>query len=225
MQRISIYDMDKTITRKATWTPFLLHAARSRAPWRLVLLPALGVLGVAHLAGLLSRSRLKEHAQRLMIGEAVPGAQMDELADRFADRIVANGLHPTALRQIAGDGAAGRLLVLATASCRYYAEPIAARLGFDAVIATDMLRGPNGEVLARIDGENCYGPAKLRMIAAWLDTHSIAHDEPHIRFYTDHVSDEPTLAWADMPIAVNAHRPLRKMAEERGWLVLNWRER
>ena len=32
MQRLAIYDMDKTITRRATWTPFLASYARRR-PW------------------------------------------------------------------------------------------------------------------------------------------------------------------------------------------------
>ena len=36
---LAIYDMDRTITRHATYTPFLLHCAARRAPWRLLLLP------------------------------------------------------------------------------------------------------------------------------------------------------------------------------------------
>ena len=35
----AIYDMDRTVTRHATYTPFLLHCAMRRAPWRLLLLP------------------------------------------------------------------------------------------------------------------------------------------------------------------------------------------
>ena len=30
MRRLAIYDMDKTITQRATWTPFLIHAALAR---------------------------------------------------------------------------------------------------------------------------------------------------------------------------------------------------
>ena len=37
--QLAIYDMDKTITRKATYTPFLIHAALRLGPWRLLLLP------------------------------------------------------------------------------------------------------------------------------------------------------------------------------------------
>ena len=36
---LAIYDMDRTVTRHATYTPFLLHCAVRRAPWRLLFLP------------------------------------------------------------------------------------------------------------------------------------------------------------------------------------------
>ena len=35
MSDLAIYDMDRTVTRRATYTPFLLHCALRRAPWRL----------------------------------------------------------------------------------------------------------------------------------------------------------------------------------------------
>jgi hypothetical protein len=37
--QLAIYDMDRTITRRATYTPFLVHAALRLAPWRLVFFP------------------------------------------------------------------------------------------------------------------------------------------------------------------------------------------
>ena len=36
MTDLAIYDMDRTVTRRATYTPFLLHCALRRAPWRLL---------------------------------------------------------------------------------------------------------------------------------------------------------------------------------------------
>jgi phosphoserine phosphatase len=45
----------------------------------------------------------------------------------------------------------------------------------------------------------------------------------HVRAYSDHVSDAPLLEWADEPFAVNAHGPLRKLADMRGWPQLDWR--
>ncbi len=50
----------------------------------------------------------------------------------------------------------------------------------------------------------------------------IARDDAHIRFYSDHVSDAPALDWADEAFAVNAHGPLRELARQKGWAVLDW---
>lgn len=213
--------MDKTITYAPTWTSFLVGTAWSRAPWRLALLPLAGLATLGYAAGLIGRARLKEITHRLLLGFAMSETSAEAAAERFADRVTATGVYTGARAQIAADRAAGCTLVLATASYGFYAEAIAERLGFDAVIATDVSR-TDGVIRARIAGENCYGPAKLRMIEAWLAGQGIARRDATIHFYSDHVSDAPSLEWADVGIAVNAHGPLRILAAERGWAVVDW---
>lgn len=220
MQRIAIYDMDKTITRAPTWTAFLRHATRRQ--WRMLLWPAAAAAAIGYGARLLDRAALKQATQRLMLGSRLTQARATALAEGFADRLLADGVLAEALTRIAADRAAGYRLVLATASYGFYVDAIARRLGFDAVIATGSVR--DGETIrARIAGANCYGEAKLAMIRAWLAEQGIARGDVHVRFYSDHVSDAPTLAWADEPFAVNAHGPLRRLAAEQGWPQLDWR--
>src|SRR5688500_8046720 len=69
-QALAIYDMDRTITRRATYTPFLIHAAWRLAPWRLVLLPFVLLSMVVYGLKLIDRARLKEINYRLLIGGA-----------------------------------------------------------------------------------------------------------------------------------------------------------
>jgi len=160
--------------------------------------------------------------QRMMLGKTLTPAQERRAAEAFADRVMRDGVFAAALRQIETDRAAGYRLVMATASYRFYVESIAERLGFDAVIGTESLRDANGHLLAGIDGENCYGPAKLAMIERWMAREGIARHDAHVRFYSDHVSDAPTFAWADEPFAVNAHGPLRLLAKAKGWPMPDW---
>jgi HAD superfamily hydrolase (TIGR01490 family) len=218
-QLLAIYDMDKTITHAPTWTPFLIHSARSGAPWRLALVPVAAFAAMGYVARLMSRGRLM---QRMMLGKSMSPEQERRAATAFADRVTKDGVFAAALRQIEADRAAGYRLVMATASYRFYVEAIAERLGFDAVIGTESLRDANGHLLAGIDGENCYGPAKLAMIEAWMAREGIACADAHVRFYSDHVSDAPTFAWADEPFAVNAHGPLRLLAKAKGWPMPDW---
>ena len=220
---VSIYDMDKTITRRPTFTPFLLHAARTHASWRLILVPFVFVTIFCFAVGLIGRGRLKEVCHRLLLGYRLAPADADALAQSFADATVGNNLLHGAVAQIAADRAAGHRLVLATASYELYARPIAERLGFDDVVATRSRHDHEGAVLARIDGENCYGEGKLRMVEAWLAASGLARDACHVRFYSDHVSDAPVFDWADEAIPVNVHAQLATLAWERGWRVSDWR--
>ncbi len=75
---------------------------------------------------------------------------------------------------------------------------------------------------AAIDGENNYGPAKLRLVERWLEAEGIARADARIRFYSDHVSDAPVLEWADEPFVVNPSGPLRRLAKKSAWPILDW---
>lgn len=222
MTDLAVYDMDRTVTRSATYTPFLLHCALHRAPWRLVFVPL--VLGsmLAYVARLIDRAKLKEINHHLLLGRRIHPRDLRPLVESFADRQVAANIRPGARSAIARDKAEGRRLVLATASYRLYADAIAERLGFDDVIGTGSVIGLDDRVHARILGENCYGPAKLRMIADWVEKSGLRGKHGHVRFYSDHASDEPAFNWSDEPVAVNPHDRLARMAEQRGWAVEDW---
>lgn len=223
--KLAIYDMDRTVTRRPTYGPFLRHAALRLAPWRLLLLPAVLLAALAYLLKLIDRGRLKEMSYRLLIGRAVTPERLEPVVESFAERQAATNVMAGALASIAADKAAGRRLVLATASYRLYAASIARRLGFDDVIATDTRVDERGRVLATIDGRNCYGIAKLDMIEAWLQREGLEREAVHIRFYSDHVSDSPVHRWSDEPVAANPHDRLMRLAEAEGWEVLDWRDR
>lgn len=219
---LAIYDMDKTVTRRPTFTPFLLHAARRLAPWRLALVPAAGLLTLGYALKLIDRAWLKELNYRLLVGSVSP-ERLGPIIDSFADAQIATNILPGARTQIAADRAAGRRLVLATASYRLYAAAIAQRLGFDDVIGTEQGLDARGRIVARIDGANCYGAAKHDMILAWLERERLDRAAVHVRFYSDHVSDAVVHHWADEPFATNADRRLLALARAEGWAVLDWR--
>ena len=220
---LAIYDMDRTLTRRATYTPFLLHASLRLAPWRLILAPFVILAMIAYLLGLVQRGRLKEINYRLLVGGGIAPERLAPVVESFAAAQVRTNILPGALASIAADKAAGRRLVMATASYRLYAAEIARLLGFDDVIATETRLDSRGRVVARIEGDNVYGDAKLAAIQAWLEGEGMARDAVHIRFYSDHVSDACVHHWSDEPVAANAHDRLVRLAETEGWEVAEWR--
>jgi HAD superfamily hydrolase (TIGR01490 family) len=222
MSDLAVYDLDRTITRRPTYTLFLIHCALRRQQWRLVFVPLVLLAMLAYGAGLFDRSRLKEICQALLIGHKVHARALRPLAESFADATVANNIRPGARKAIGRDRKEGRRLVLATASYRLYADAIAERLGFDDVIATGSVIGLDERVHARIEGRNCYGEEKMRMISKWVEKSGLLGKHGHVRFYSDHASDEPAFLWSDEPVAVNPHDRLARMAAERGWSVEDW---
>ena len=222
MTDLAIYDLDRTITRRPTYTLFLIHCALRRQRWRLLFVPAVVIAMLAYAAGLFDRGRLKEICQSRLIGRHIHAADLRPLAESFADATISGNVRPGARRAIERDRKQGRRLVLATASYRLYADAIAERLGFDDVIATGSVIGLDERVHARIEGDNCYGPAKLRMIAEWVERSGLTGTHGHVRFYSDHASDAPVFDWSDEPVAVNPHARLARLAAERGWAVEDW---
>lgn len=222
MSDLAIYDLDRTVTRRATYTPFLIYCAIRRAPWRLLLLPFVALSILAYLVKAIDRGRLKEINHQLLLGGSIHPKQLKPLVDSFADTTVSRNLRPGSVQAIARDRQEGRRLVLATASYRLYADAIADRLGFDDVIGTGSVIGLDERVRSRIDGENAYGEAKLRMIAAWVEKSGLLGKHGHVRFYSDHASDAPTFEWADEPVAVNPHPRLARLAIRRGWAIEDW---
>jgi HAD superfamily hydrolase (TIGR01490 family) len=216
-QQIALFDLDGTITRRDTYLAYLLGflVRNPGALLRAVGLPAALAL---YFTGFRDNSWLKKTFLRAVLG----GRELRALqawTEEFLDRLVRRELRPGALAAIAAHRAAGDQLVLVTASLDFYAEPLAHRLGFDAVLCTRTVVDERGRLTGELAGENCYGPTKLARVRALLDGGAIA---PPITFYTDHQSDLLLLRFVHRPVAVNPTRRLRRLAAQSGIRVEDW---
>ena len=221
VHQLSIFDMDKTITRAATFGPFLVYAVPRYRPWRAVFAPLVLLTSLGFALKLMGRARLKEVSLRLMMGRHVRTDRLTKISRGFAGLTLAKNSLAEALARIEKERAEGRRVVLATASYSFYVREIANLLGIADVIATRPTQAGDA-LMSKIDGENCYGAAKLRMVKGWMAKKGVAREDAHIRFFSDHVSDAPCLDWADEAFATNAHGPLRTLAAKRGWTILDW---
>lgn len=219
--RLAIYDMDRTITRYPTYTPFMLAWAARHRPWRLLTAPLVVACLLAYVGKWISRGRLKTLMLALLVGRP-SAAQLQPAIDRFVDRLFDNGVYAGALAQIAADKAAGARVILATASYDFYVDDIAARLGVSEIVATRSVWDAQQRILPAINGENCYGPAKLAMVLDYLAAEGLDRAACHVTFYSDHHSDQPVFDWADVAVATNPNSRLRALAQSRGWRIIDW---
>ena len=220
--RVAIYDLDRTVLRKPTFTLFLLWAAWREAPWRLLLLPALAALMIGYALRLYGRDRFKPAAIRLMLGPSIAQERAERLAARFAAWRVPHDVPPGAAACIARDRAEGFRLLMATAAPEFYARAIADALGFDAVVASRHRRDAADNWLPALDGTNCYGAEKARRVAEWLAANG--YEDAHIRAYSDHVSDAPTFALAREAWLVGRGDKFVRLAAKHGWQVADFED-
>lgn len=216
MQNIAIYDLDRTITRIGTFTPFLWFAAK-RNPWRIALLPVYLLALPAYPLKLLDRTALKTWGVFLMLGPRPDKARVAALVRDYAAHVLSRNVQPNAIARIAADRAEGCQLILASAAPDFYAAAIGEALGFDQIIATRQQRRADGGISHRITGLNCYGAEKLRRIEEALP---VRRSACFVRFYSDHHSDRPVFEWADRPVALNPGKKMRALARARGWTIL-----
>jgi len=218
---MAIYDLDRTVTFRPTYTLFLLGAARQLAATRLLGTPLLAGLWIGHKLGLYSRDRLKSLMWAVMLGPADP-VRLAEAVAAFVHRTLAGNIRPGARSQIERDRADGALLVLATAAHELYAAPIAVALGFDAVVATLIRSRADGRIGPELADANVYGGSKLIALRRFLSGSEEAVACTPVTFYSDSSSDLPVFDWVDRAVAVNPSRRLARIAAARGWPVVDW---
>ena len=218
MRRIAIYDLDRTVTVKPTFTRFLAFAARRRAVWRLAFAPVWVAALMGYKMKFYPREPMKAFGIRLFIGGRFGDTVRADLAEAFAAAEVAGNIAPGALRTMQEDRAKGASLILLTAAPDIYAPAIAQKLGFDDCIASRHKRDDT-DWLAAIDGRNNYGAEKVRRVEAWLSVQGIDRADCHITAYSDHASDAPIFDFADKAVLVGRyHQP------QNGWQCADWSE-
>lgn len=217
MQRVALYDLDRTVTRAPTFTPFLVHMAASGNPVRLLGLPLWVLAMLGYKAKFYGRKPLKQFGLRLLVGRVVRSPALQPRIDRFVARQLARNIQPGALAQIAADRADGVRCVLVTAAPEIYAGAMAEALGFEACIATRHCRDGRGNLLNTIDGENNYAGEKVGRVEEWLAAQGLTRANVHFTAYTDHASDAPILDFADVGVLVG-----RYAQPQRGWAQVDW---
>jgi phosphatidylglycerophosphatase C len=187
---VAAFDVDGTLTRRDTLLPFLV-----RATGRADVIRAM-VSGLARTRAGTDRDRLKA----LVVARLLRGQPIDELralAEVFADHVVAHGLRASTAAEVVRHREAGRVLVMVSASPELYLEPLAARLGFHAVLGTRLEVGDDGRLTGRIDGPNLRGAHKVARLREWLGPEPV-----ELWAYGDAGSDRDMLAMADHPVWV-----------------------
>ena len=115
---------------------------------------------------------------------------------------------------------AGDFVAIVTGATRYVAEPVAAELGIDHVICSELELDEEGCFTGRIIEPLCYGMGKIERTARIAEQEGFLLEEAS--FYSDSITDLPLLEFVKAPIVINPDRRLRRVAQQRGWPIEAW---
>ena len=216
MSGVAIFDLDRTLTRRGCFTPFILYVA-IRRPRRFLSFLRIILAAICSFGGFYRRDDVKLLMWQEVLG-GLPREEAIALGNTFAKVWIQNELRRQTKTNIKKHQEAGDRLILATAAMDIIADPIGRTLGFDDIISTRTHWTAEGRVSGNFDGRNCYGEEKLRRVKLTLG--DLAPSKTSA--YSDHITDLPVLLWAENGIAVNPHRPMRDAAGRHGLRIEDW---
>jgi HAD superfamily hydrolase (TIGR01490 family) len=147
-------------------------------------------------------------------------AQWQSLRHEYIDTCVRPRIGAAALALVAQHRAAGDLLVLTTATCRFLSEPSASHLGIAELIATECETDADGRFSGRSLGVLNMGPGKVQRLHDWLARQQLRLANVESTLYSDSINDLPLLSAVRHAVAVNPDQRLAAVAAQRGWPVL-----
>jgi len=212
----AFFDLDKTVIAKAAMAAFRgpLQAG-GLLDRRGLLRAALAQLVYLHLGASEHRvERIRDAVLRLTKGWSQH--EVVTIVEETLELVVEPIIYAEALELIDEHHAAGRLVVLVSASPEELVGPLGRHLGVDHTIASKAAL----DVLGRYTGEMSfysYGPFKADAMAELATRVGI--DLGRSYAYSDSVSDLPMLEAVGHPIAVNPDRVLARVAKDRQWEV------
>ena len=221
-QKIAIFDLDETLTRKGTWGRFVVGTLKGK-PLKWVPFLATSVFSqVFYMLRLGPREHVKENMMRWTLSGR-SRAQLEQLAADFADKEVGEGLRLRSKKMIEKHRATGERIIIASAAVDLIVDPIAARLDIAERVCTKMAYNADDRLSRKLGGMNCYGKGKLAMVQKYLEQDpEFDRANTHITMYSDSRSDLDIMRWADVGIAVNPSPRLAKLTGQYGFEVQDW---
>jgi HAD superfamily hydrolase (TIGR01490 family) len=210
----AFFDLDKTVIAKASVVAFGTRLYQEGLISRRTILRGLwGQLVYLHL-GADEAKIARMRASVLALTKGWDQARVSEIVEDALEAIVDPIIYSEALELMAAHRAAGRLIVIVSASPAEIVLPLARYLEADEAIASRAMVDDEG----RYTGEmafDAFGPAKVTAMTDLARVRAI--DLAASYAYSDSATDLPMLEAVGHPVAVNADKELARAAAERGW--------
>lgn len=216
----AFFDLDKTILAKSSSLAFAKPFYEGGLIGRNDVMRSAYAQFVYLLSGAThdQMDRMRAYLSALAAGWEVE--KVRQIVAETIDSIVDPIVYEEAVELIAEHQRLGRDVIIISSSGNEVVEPIGERLGVDLAIGTQMVIEDGhytGEILFY-----AYGEGKAEAMAELAQERG--YDLAQSYSYTDSATDLPMLDIVGHPVVTNPETELRKIAEERGWPILEFRK-
>ncbi len=221
MQRESIafFDVDHTITRRATPLAFAFELVRRGYIFWPYLL-AVPVVFVLYRAFSLEMDFLFSRSLPKLMG--ISREEFEAIGREAFARYLRGKLYPGAIREIEALRERGIRVILATSSPFEAVYPLAQHCGIGAedVVCTQFSY-TDGRFDGKLVGVPVFSRYKRDIIKKFIERSGT--DEQFCSFFSDSVHDLPLLELVGHPVAANPDPRLRAIARRRGWTIKDFK--
>ncbi|MEA3076903.1 MAG: hypothetical protein QOF60_1811 [Actinomycetota bacterium] len=212
----AFFDLDKTVIAKASMVAFGRPLYREGMISRSLVLRSLwGQVVYMHLGASEEKlARMRESV--LALTKGWDQAKIRSIVADTLEDVVEPIIYSEAADLIEEHRAAGRVVVIISASPAEIVEPLGRYLGVDRIIASEATVDDDG----RYTGEMAfyaYGENKASAMRDLAEAEGIDLSASYA--YSDSATDLPMLEVVGHPTAVNPDRELARAARERGWEI------
>ena len=144
---------------------------------------------------------------------------LEELLSKFLSTVIEPMINIYALRLLHNHHHDNDIMLLASATNSVLVEPIARRLGFENIVATEV-EIIDGVYTGKVYGRPALGQGKLTKVEEWASQNNLKDFKDAI-FYSDSINDLPLLSKVGVPIAVNPDDQLRNLSIKNNWEVID----
>lgn len=213
---VAFFDLDHTLLNTSSARLYLQYLRNEGMISRWVLLHGF-MLSMLHRMGFFESEKvIRKWVKKY---EGVSESETLIHMQRWFDTMVKPHIRIKAVKEVQRHRENGARTVILSASTNYGCIPIKNFLFIDDVICTK-LEVRNGVLTGNLDGEYCYGRMKLIKAMEYCVKHNFDMDKAW--YYGDAFADVPILERVGNPVCVTPDRKLRKIAQKRGWPIVQW---
>jgi hypothetical protein len=141
---------------------------------------------------------------------------------RYLQEIISPEIRPQAVELVQQHRKQGATTIVITATNEFVASPVARLFGPDLVMAVELQRdAATGWFKGLVRGVPSFREGKVSRIGSWLSGQGLGWADVDSSFYSDSINDLPLLERVNNPVATNPDEPLRAIAQNRGWRILD----